>query len=92
MQIPNGLMIFLAVLIIGFVLSVMRTKRAKLMRIQYEKIGDASNGANGISYPKANEATMITSYQDPAAVYAIPSANKKDVTYCVIDGRLVDES
>jgi hypothetical protein len=63
--------------------------RAKSKQSKYEKVGESAPTEG--SYPPATAAT-ITSYQDSAAVhYALPQ-NKKDVTYCVIDGRLVDDA
>jgi hypothetical protein len=92
MQIPKSLLIFLAILVVGFTMSVIRTKQEKLMRIKYEKIGEVCNGVNGKSFPSTVGTTVTASYQESAAVYSLPSTNKKDVTYCVIDDRLVNET
>jgi hypothetical protein len=105
MQVPKSLLFLIVTLTIGFVASVWSTKRAKILNAQYEKIFDVQlqermNGARvgpimrtGRADP-ANETTnLITSYHDSAAVYAMSTGNKgKDVTYCVVDGRLVDSS
>jgi hypothetical protein len=95
MEIPNSLLIFLATLIAGFLISVVRTKRSKILQLQYEKIGEINrnNIPNGVSLSVRNgmgTTSAISSYQDSGAEYAMPSGSKKDVTYCVIDGRLVD--
>jgi hypothetical protein len=98
MKIPKSLQILFVALVIAFLVSVISTKRAKFLSLQYEKIGEISinggrvRGGGGIipgPFPVMEGTNLITSYQDSAAVYALASG-KKDVTYCVIDGRLVD--
>jgi Beta-glucan synthesis-associated protein SKN1/KRE6/Sbg1 len=85
MIIPKSMAVVVVLLSIGFLLSMFGTIRAKSKRPHYQKIGNASAaGPNG--FP------TIVSYQDSAALhYALPPQMKKDVTYCVIDGRLVDD-
>lgn len=92
MQIPNSLQTLLAILLAGFVFSVWSTKRAKVNQVKYEKIGDVSNPINGSRIPVNREISTISSYQDSAAVYALSPKSKNDITYCVIDGRLIDNS
>lgn len=99
MEVPGSLLILLGALIAGFLIAVVRTKRSKILQlqVQYEKIGETNrnNLPNGNSLSIRNgmeRAAAISSYQDSAAVYAMPSGSKKDVTYCVIDGRLVDNT
>jgi hypothetical protein len=52
---------------------------------------DNGNYMNAINNNHNNN-NAVTSYQDSAAVYALSHEEKKDVTYCVIDGRLVDHN
>jgi hypothetical protein len=105
MEIPKSLLFLLVTLTIGFIASVWSTKRKKILNAQYEKIFDVQlqqrgNGARtgpvmGVGRAGiVNETTnLLTSYHDSAAVYAMSQGNKtKDVTYCVVDGRLVDSS
>lgn len=97
MEVPGSLLILLGALITGFLIAVVQTKRSKILQVQYEKIGETNrnNLPNGNSLSIRNgmeRAADISSYQDSAAVYAMPSGSKKDVTYCVIDGRLVDNT
>lgn len=90
-MIPRSMLIVIALLAAGFLLSMLGTIRTKSKLPKYRKIGNAP-GYNGGASPvsRAGE-PRITSYQDSAAVhYALPPQHKKDVTYCVIDGRLVD--
>lgn len=75
-----------SVLAVGFVVSMIGAIRANSKRAKYHRVGNASTfGRNGIP--------PITSYQDASAAvqYSLPPNLKKDVTYCVIDGRLVDD-
>lgn len=62
--------------------------RQKSMEPKYEPIGNVG-AANSLGQNQ----TTTNSYQNPASDgYAISDTQKKDVTYCVIDGRLVDQS
>lgn len=73
-------------LIIGFLISMFGAIRAKSKKTKYQRVGNASmDTRNGIP--------TITSYQDASAAvqYSLPSNLKSDITYCVIDGRLVDD-
>jgi hypothetical protein len=92
MVIPKSMLIAATILSIGFLLSLLRTVRAKIRLPKYQKLGDASVMSNNGSarVTKVTE-PAITSYQDSAAVlYTLPHhEQKRDVTYCVIDDRLV---
>jgi hypothetical protein len=69
---------------LGFIFLMFGTVRANRKRPKYQSLGNAAINAR-------KGATVTTSYQDSAAAYALPAENeKKDVTFCVIDGRLVD--
>ena len=75
--------IFLSV---GFLISMFGAIRAKSNKSKYQRIGNVSaDNRNGIP--------TITSYQDASAAvqYSLPSNLKSDITYCVIDGRLIDD-
>jgi hypothetical protein len=93
MVIPKSMLIVAIILSIGFLFSLLRTVRAKIRLPKYQKLGDASMMSNNVSkrVTKVTE-PAITSYQDSAAVlYTLPRhEQKRDVTYCVIDDRLVD--
>lgn len=85
MIIPKSLAIVVILLAVGFLISMCGAIRANSKLPKYQKL---SNG-NALA---PNGLPTIISYQDSAAVhYALaPKQQKKDVTYCVIDGRLVD--
>jgi hypothetical protein len=73
-------------LTVGFFLSMFGAIRNNSRKNKYQRVGNASLvNRNGIP--------PITSYQDASAAvqYALPSNLKSDITYCVIDGRLVDD-
>lgn len=85
---PRGLVLVIGVLVIGFLFSMARTVRSKSVEMVYKRVDSGGNGSYG-SVGSANNAT--TSYQNPASDhYAILDNNQKVLTYCVIDGRLVD--
>jgi hypothetical protein len=79
--VPTGLVIVVVLLTIGFFVSMAGTMRLKAEEAKkYKKIAnlDESQFTNGGSYQ-----------QQSVGQYSIPS-KQKDVTYCVIDGRLID--
>lgn len=88
-MLPPGLMLVLCLLIGGFFVSMTGIlRRKKYLEKKYESVGNT--GSLGSSSTQGNTAAVM-SYQNPASVdYSIPS-QQKDVTYCVIDGRLVDQ-
>ena len=87
MVVPPGLVVFICVLIGGFGISYGGLIRKMSSETKYEVIG----GAGTIGNSTGPGPILSTSYQNPASVdYAI-STQPKDVTYCVIDGRLVDQ-
>lgn len=94
-MLPKSLLVVLMLLIVIFFFSMLQTIRDNKKKPLYRRLGDAT-----ISSPKRNSGGSvnsrsippISSYQDSAAVhYALPQQQKKDVTYCVVDGRLVDD-
>jgi len=97
-MIPKSMVILIVMLAVGFLLSMLGTIRAKARQPKYLKIGDAranpaSNKNGGNNDSRVVQESVITSYQDTAAVhYALPPQHTQDVTYCVIDGRLVDDN
>lgn len=81
-MVPTSLIYVIGLLIAGFILSLTISIRVKGKQATYQKLG--SVGQND------NSTQSGASYQNPAsAQYAIPPTQKV-VTYCVIDGRLVD--
>lgn len=75
----------LAIALVAFMTGSLRNKASELKK--YQQIGSGKSGTSG----KPGQVSMTTSYQNPASAdYAIPT-QQKDVTYCVIDGRLVDQ-
>lgn len=98
MMIPKSMIILVAMLAVGFLLSMLGTIQEKSKQPKYQRIGDAyanpgdPNNGGTLMSPMLQE-PAISSYQDSAAVhYALPPQHKQDVTYCVIDGRLVDDT
>lgn len=86
MVIPRSMAIVASVLALGFLISMIGSIRTNSKRTKYHRVGNASSvNRNGIP--------PITSYQDASAAvqYSLPPNLKSDVTYCVIDGRLVDD-
>lgn len=86
MVIPRSMAITAFFLTFGFFLSMFGAIRAKSKKSKYQRVGNANmDNRNGIP--------TITSYQDASAAvqYSLPSNLKSDITYCVIDGRLVDD-
>lgn len=74
---PNGLVVLIALLLIGFVVSMVHAVRKKKSRHHYKKVDRTD----------AFEADGNKSYQNSSAS---PSAQKV-VSYSVIDGRLLDK-
>jgi hypothetical protein len=87
MVIPKSMAITALVLSVGFVLSMIGTIRTNSKKLKYQRLGNATN------FNRNNGIPTITSYQDASAAvqYSLPSTLKSDITYCVIDGRLVDD-
>jgi hypothetical protein len=86
MVIPKSMAITAVVLAFGFGVSMIGAIRANSKRPKYQRLGNAATlNRNGIP--------PITSYQDASAAvqYSLPPNLKSDITYCVIDGRLVDD-
>mmetsp|Transcript_15488 Transcript_15488/g.25832 ORF Transcript_15488/g.25832 Transcript_15488/m.25832 type:complete len:432 (+) Transcript_15488:748-2043(+) len=83
---PTSLILIVATLIIGFALSLMEIIRRRKKDALYAKL------PNGQAGPAASDSSArATSYQNSGSTdYALPT-NQKVVTYCVIDGRLIDE-
>jgi hypothetical protein len=86
---PKSLLIVIALLIAGFILSLTISMiRVKGKETNYQKVGGIGMGDNRSQSGPASGANF--SYQNSAAAqYAIPPTQNV-VTYCVIDGRLVD--
>lgn len=86
MVIPKGLAMTIGVLVLGFFFSFARTIRKKSTESGYRKL----DATNMVAYTGLTPTNHSTSYQNPTSdQYALPK-NQKDLTYCVIDGRLVD--
>lgn len=89
MMIPNSLILFLGLIFCGFMVVLSGSMRKKSLEPKYQPIGNPGV-ANA---PSQNQTTTNSSYQNQGSEgYAIPDNQKKDLTYCVIDGRLVDQS
>ena len=85
MTVPRGLVVVLILLASGFGLAWSGLLRKKSLEAKYQSVGGASATSS------APTSTTPGSYQNPAGDgYAI-ATQQKDVTYCVIDGRLVDQ-
>jgi hypothetical protein len=89
MEIPKSLFIVIALLIAGFTLSL----TISMIRVKgkhetkYQKVEMSDNPSQSSA---ASGSTYASSYQNSDSThYAIPPTQKV-VTYCVIDGRLVD--
>lgn len=91
------MIILVAMLAAGFLLSMLSTIREKSRQPKYLKVGDVrsipSPNKNGGAFTVAAlEDSVVASYQDSVAIhYALLPEQNRDVTYCVIDGRLVDD-
>jgi dsRNA-specific ribonuclease len=86
MVIPKSMAITATALALGFLLAMIGAIRANSNKLKYQRIRNVSTSVrNGIP--------PITSYQDASAAvqYSLPQNHKSDITYCVIDGRLVDD-
>jgi hypothetical protein len=84
MMVPNSLLVTICFLIAGFIYSLASTLRKRVGETKHGKI----DGGEMISFVSTHASQ---SYQQRAAdSYALPKLQQKDVTYCVIDGRLVD--
>ena len=89
MVIPPSLIVVIALLIIAFLSSLVGAARARARETKYLKVAYVANSkSDGTS--SSPPSAGVETYQQPAQDhYALP-AKKKEVTYCVIDGRLVD--
>lgn len=86
MFLPPGLIIVIATLIVGFVIVLAGIIRKQRKEISYHKL---ANGSSEQQYSPTGYGG--TSYQNAASAdYALPT-DQKVVTYCVIDGRLIDQ-
>ena len=85
MKIPLSLYVVVGILVLGFLLSMIGAVRKKSKESKYQKL-------NGAGTAEASQHTLPSggpeSYQN--SNYVLPPPQKV-VTYCVIDGRLVDE-
>jgi hypothetical protein len=85
-MIPKGLCVILGLLITGFLLSLTISISVKGKEPKYQKIAGA--GANDSSFHPGASGSYQNSDQANTQYAISPSQNV--VTYCVIDGRLVD--
>lgn len=87
MIIPPGFVVFFVLLASGFAMSMSGSMRRKSAEAKYQPVSGV-----GSAVSSGPTSTAPGSYQNPANDgYAIPTPQQKDVTYCVIDGRLVDQ-
>jgi hypothetical protein len=81
-------MVVVSLLIGGFLLSMASAVREKSKEPKYTNV---NGGTSNLSFQTTGSGAGVGSYQNPdGATFTVP-ANQKDVTYCVIDGRLVDQ-
>jgi large-conductance mechanosensitive channel len=87
---PKSLKAIVAILFIAFSVFLIYAAKKKAKESKYQKL--VANGTNDPSFHQTNIST-IASYQQTQTntSYALPPTQKV-VTYCVIDGRLVDNS
>jgi hypothetical protein len=78
--IPRSLIALMILISLGMIVSMYGTIRNKVRYGKYQKLAPAQDGT---------AQKTPTSYQN-SAEYALPP-KQKVVTYCVIDGRLVDQ-
>jgi len=89
MVIPYSLVFWVSLLIVAFLWSLVRFAKARAREADYNKITYATK-SEASSFPPPHNAAAVAQYQPPAQDhYALPT-KQKEVTYCVIDGRLVD--
>jgi hypothetical protein len=86
MVMPRGLATVIVVLLLGFIYSMAHTVRSKTPEIGYKKAGLENRSGYGSMQPTISSSAYRDSANEP---YALPN-NQKSLTYCVIDGRLVD--
>jgi hypothetical protein len=89
MWIPPSLFLIVVSLVVGFAAMLAGIIRRHKRDAKYHKISNGSTvPASGDSAPRSYNSP--SSYQNSGSTdYALPT-NQKVVTYCVIDGRLID--
>lgn len=86
------MILVLCALAVGFLYAMFRTHSKNAKMSKYRAISEARLTNSRYSGGETKGTSSISSYQDSAAVhYALSPDKFKDRTYCVIDGRLVDE-
>ena len=95
MFVPRGLVLIVVILVASFFLSLVGfIRRQKQEEAAYQKIPNNKAGAGGIVANRDTAGAVAQqSYQNSAVTsdYALPM-ERRVVAYCVIDGRLVDQS
>jgi hypothetical protein len=87
MYLPKGLIIVIFFLFVGFLVSMADALKHRIKTRRYRKVRSSGAGGRHMAHhPHLNTHT----YQN-SSEYALPP-KQKVVTYCVIDGRLVDPS
>ncbi|GKY95287.1 hypothetical protein MPSEU_000490600 [Mayamaea pseudoterrestris] len=86
MVMPKGLATAVGILILGLIFCMAQTVRSKSSNLRYNKV-EMSSGGYGSTQPTN---TSLRTYQDAHPEQYDLQNNKKVLTYCVIDGRLVD--
>ena len=79
MFVPKGMVGFVILLALGFLISMTGALRDKTRAKPHQKV-------SGVPAADGSETTPLVSYQNAAEDGGQP----KQITYCVIDGRLVD--
>lgn len=91
MVFPKSLIVLVIIVVLGFLFSLTGSFRSKLLERKYEKIDRSVDDAVHPTENSLINTAQGASYQDPPnSDYALPP-QQKVVTYCVIDGRLVDQ-
>ena len=86
-MVPRSLIILVGVLVIGFASSFIGTMRRKSKEDGYQKVPPANGPHDGSNFMMTPAGVSYQNQQPDH--YALPN-KQKEVTYCVIDGRLVD--
>ena len=91
MVMPTGLALTFGILVLGFLFALVRTIYIKSgeSKYKYRRLDYTPGASNEVMHMESS--TNPRSYQNSAPDnYAIPQNQQKVLTYCVVDGRLMD--
>jgi 4'-phosphopantetheinyl transferase EntD len=86
---PKSLKVIAVTLLAAFAAFMMYAAKKKAKESTYQKL--IPNGSTDPSFHQTNLSTVASYQQTTTLNYALPPTQKV-VTYCVIDGRLVDNT